>query len=368
MPSRSTRAGRAQLLLRAPFLPRRHAVGSGRDRQRRVADRLDEAGSEGPRRRPRPRLQLAAQDPLRCRRRRSRPSACTPRASRPSPPRPAPRRPRRAPRGATARARAPRPSAPRPLSSPRPRGGPGAARTRPAGGTGQPSGARRRAPAPSPCTSRCSGSRWSDTPSTGLPTESSRRDGSRSGNGIVLVFHATGTGTSLPSTRAAPPLGSPSSIVRAVPAEIPKPRNASRSRTAPGSASANDAARQSEGTTSKPTPGRRATPAFTASACRCEDGLEDADLAGDVEVRHPRLQAGVHGGGARPREGTRGQEERPEPRDPLREPPRRLRPGRRPRTALPARGPAARPLRAAGRRSSPGGPARSRPRGSSRPV
>jgi len=88
------------------------------------------------------------------------------------------------------------------------------------------------------------------------------------GNGISRVFHPTGTGTSSPPTRARPPLGIPSSIVFIVPAELLKPLNASRSLAAPGSAWASEAARQSDGTTSNPTPGRTTRPARTASSPR----------------------------------------------------------------------------------------------------
>src|ERR1019366_9515088 len=91
-----------------------------------------------------------------------------------------------------------------------------------------------------------------------------------SGNGISIVFWAAGTRTSLPSTRASPPFGMLSTIVFIVPALVLKPRNASASDVAPGSASDRALARQSEGTTSKPVPGRTAIPDFFAFASRAK--------------------------------------------------------------------------------------------------
>src|SRR5512144_3024847 len=73
-----------------------------------------------------------------------------------------------------------------------------------------------------------------------------------SGNGTVLVFQAGGTRTILPPTRAAPPFGRLSIIVFIVPALDLKPRKASCSWWAVGSFAASEAARQSDGTTSKP--------------------------------------------------------------------------------------------------------------------
>ena len=90
------------------------------------------------------------------------------------------------------------------------------------------------------------------------------------GNGIARVFHPTGTRTSSPPTRARPPPGIPSTIVFIVPAEVRNPLNASRSRSPPGRAWARDAARQSDGTTSKPTPGTTATRARFASPARAK--------------------------------------------------------------------------------------------------
>src|SRR5450759_3991125 len=103
-----------------------------------------------------------------------------------------------------------------------------------------------------------------------------------SGNGISIVFWAAGTRTSLPSTRASPPFGMLSTIVFIVPALILKPRNARASDVAPGSASDKAFARQSEGTTSKPVPGRTAIPAFFASASRAKTAY--LDITGEVDV------------------------------------------------------------------------------------
>ena len=103
------------------------------------------------------------------------------------------------------------------------------ARTRPSGGATSPTGAPRRATGPSPCRSRCSGSRWSGRRSRGLPRGSSRRSGA-----------GRGTGSSSSSTRRArrracrrrarrPPSGAP----RASSAPS-RPRSRSRGRRAGG--------------------------------------------------------------------------------------------------------------------------------------
>ena len=117
--------------------------------------------------------------------------------------------------------------------------------------------------------------------------------------------HPAGTDTIRPSTRARPPEPMPSTAVRAVPGLRPPPaRNAMSSAPASGSRSTTIAARQSVGTTSKPLPGSRATPALACLAVAGEDRLQHVDLAGDVQVVHARGQARVHhrprGGGERP--------------------------------------------------------------------
>ena len=90
----------------------------------------------------------------------------------------------------------------------------------------------------------------------------------RSRNGIVCCFQPAGTRVMRPSFLIAPPCGAPSTIVLSVPRLTPPPPvNASSSSCPPVSASCNRAARQSVGTTSKPTPGITMTPAAFAAAC-----------------------------------------------------------------------------------------------------
>ena len=86
---------------------------------------------------------------------------------------------------------------------------------------------------------------------------------------------ATGVRTPLRRTRA----GSPrlSIAVMAVPREIrPEPPYARVRRHAPGSLSFRCTARQSEGTTSKPAPGRSITPRSRASASRAASASKTA--------------------------------------------------------------------------------------------
>ena len=63
---------------------------------------------------------------------------------------------------------------------------------------------------------------------------------------------------------------------------------------APGSRSASIAARQSLGTTSKPTAGISATPAALARSLALGRRLDHVDLAGDVQIVGAGRQAGVH--------------------------------------------------------------------------
>jgi hypothetical protein len=87
------------------------------------------------------------------------------------------------------------------------------------------------------------------------------------------VRHADGTGVSLPSLRIRPPLSLFSIIVVRVPREKPpEDANASNIRVPLGSLRFRCAARQSEGTTSKPAPGSSITPAARASeSIACSD-------------------------------------------------------------------------------------------------
>src|SRR5687768_18101493 len=72
---------------------------------------------------------------------------------------------------------------------------------------------------------------------------------------IVRVRHAAGTVSITPLRRTAPPFPLFSSIVRAVPRDTPPAASkASARRLAVGSRLTRCAARQSDGTTSKPTP------------------------------------------------------------------------------------------------------------------
>ena len=74
----------------------------------------------------------------------------------------------------------------------------------------------------------------------------------------------------MPSRRMRRPLASDSTSVRAVPRETPpaRPATASRSRIGSSTFAAANIARQSLGTTSKPTPGSSTTPASSASLPR----------------------------------------------------------------------------------------------------
>ncbi len=87
---------------------------------------------------------------------------------------------------------------------------------------------------------------------------------------ISRASQAIGTGTILPSRRMAPACGRLSIIVFCVPRLIAalSEAKARTSSVASGSATARWAARQSLGTTSKPTPGRSATPASRACSPR----------------------------------------------------------------------------------------------------
>ena len=131
-------------------------------------------------------------------------------------------------------------------------------------------------------------------------------------NGISIVFCAAGTRTSLPSTRASPPFGMLSTIVFIVPALDLKPRNARVSDVAPGSASDRAFARQSEGTTSKPVPGKNRDSRLLRVRVAREGRLEDVHLARDVEIRGLRAQAGLERRRAGPRERPRREEQRRE--------------------------------------------------------
>ena len=89
----------------------------------------------------------------------------------------------------------------------------------------------------------------------------------RSWKRTSCTMYAIGTRRSLPPRRTAPPSPRPLTIVFAVPRLSPAPPpKASSSVVAPGSAALSDAARQSLGTTSKPTPGMIVTPAACPSA------------------------------------------------------------------------------------------------------
>ena len=89
-----------------------------------------------------------------------------------------------------------------------------------------------------------------------------------SGKSTSRIFQAVGTRTMRPSIRTRPPCGRFSSDVLAVPGlKPPDELNANVSRVAVGKAAANEAARQSLGTTSNPTAGITATPARFVVAC-----------------------------------------------------------------------------------------------------
>ena len=123
---------------------------------------------------------------------------------------------------------------------------------------------------------------------------------------MTRVFQAGGTGTSgRPCARPRRGAGSRPSWWRCRATGGPSPGTRGRDASRDGSRRCRCAARQSEGTTSKPTPGSKRDAGLARFLVPRAPGLEHLDLAGDVEVVDARAQAAVRHRRRRARERAR---------------------------------------------------------------